>query len=116
MSCNDKIKQRCKKVPAGCVNFEAQVPEFSSLVEDECLSIEEVALDIYDIIGGIKQELALEEITSDCIELPTIIDTKILFQLMMDKICQQQEQINTLIQTQQDQTTAIEDLQNSNCP
>ena len=116
MGCNDKIKQRCKKIPSTCVNFEAQVPEFSSLIEEECISIEEVAIDIYGVIEGIKEELALEEITSECIELPTIIDTKILFQLMMDKICEQQEQINTLIQTQQEQQTAIEALQNNNCP
>ena len=116
MSCEDKIKMRCKKGYASCINYEAEIPEFSTLVGDECISIEEVAEDQYYLLGEIKAEIDLTELDEGCLELPTDNNTKKMFQYLIDIICGQAQQIQTLLETQETQAQQITDLENSNCP
>ena len=116
MSCEDKIKMRCKKGYASCINYELEVPEFSTLVGDECISIEEVAEDLYYIAGEIKTEIDLSELDEGCLELPVDNNTKKMFQYLIDIICGQAQQIENLLATQETQAQQITDLENSNCP
>jgi len=116
MSCEDKIKMRCKKSPASCINYEEEIPEFSTLVGDECISIEEVAVDQYYLIGEIKAEIDLADLDEGCLELPTNNNTKKMFQYLIDVICGQAEQIQTLLSVQETQAQQITNLQENNCP
>lgn len=116
MSCEDKIKMRCKKGYASCINYEAEIPEFSTLVGDECISIEEVAEDQYYLLGEIKAEIDLTELDEGCLELPTDNNTKKMFQYLIDIICGQAQQIADLLVTQGDQAELIEQLKDGICP
>lgn len=116
MSCEDKIKMRCKKSPASCINYEAEIPEFSSIFGDECTSIEEVAEDQYFLIGEIKSEIDLTNLDEGCLELPTDNNTKKMFQYLIDTICGQAQQIQALLSVQETQAQQITALQNQQCP
>ena len=113
--CTGKIKGNCKKVLANCTSFEGEVPEFSSLTEEGCLSIEETTSDIYDILSDIKYDLNLESLRGDCVNYPAEIKILDAFQALQTLACQQQNTINTLqtaVTTLQAQVTA---LQNNPC-
>jgi len=116
MSCEDKIKMRCKKGYASCINYEAEIPEFSTLVGDECISIEEVAIDQYYLLGEIKTELDLTELDEGCLELPTDNNAKKMFQYLIDVICEQKQQIEDLLKTQGEQADLIDKLNDGICP
>ena len=115
MGC-DKIKNKCgKKIFASCVASEVDVPQFSSLVGQECVSIEDNIQDLYEIAEGVKNEIDLSPLDLECLSLmtPTV---KTLLQLLVTTVCVQQTQLNDLSDTiaiQQQQITA---LQESNCP
>ena len=115
MGCNDKITQRCKKVSAGCVNYEQQVNGTSSIT-DECISIEDTTVDIYAQLTTLFNSLNLNDLES-CSELtlPTEKTVKNIFQFLIDTLCSQTSEILTLQETQATQAQEILDLQNNIC-
>lgn len=116
MGCNDQIKHRCKKIYGKCVAYEEEVPEFSSLNNQDCLNIEEVASDIYGILTSIKEDINLSDLDNDCLTLPTNKTVKNVIQLLIDTICSQQSTITTLQETVTTMQEQITDLQEQNCP
>ncbi len=115
MSCEGSLKQRCKKVYAKCVAYESEVPDFSGLIEDECINIEEVADDLYELVGEIKEEIDLTELENSCLTLPVDLTVKNVIQLLIDTICTQQETIETMQTTITTMQASIEDLQANIC-
>jgi hypothetical protein len=91
--CKDKIKIRCKKVDANCVNYETNLPNFSEL--NDCVTIAETTQELYDLVGGIKTEINLTDLES-CVTLPTNPTVKNTMQTLIDFICLQQTKINAL--------------------
>ncbi len=115
MSCQDKIKNRCKKVYAKCVAYESTVPEWSGLVDEECLDIEQVVDDLYEIVGEIKEEIDVSEVTSECQTVPTTKTVKAFIQFLLDRDCAQQELIDTMQETITQMQADISDLQENIC-
>lgn len=67
-NCNGKTKHTCgDKSYATCVYYEKQIPEFSDLREEECITIEETTEDVYSILGQMKDELLLSELGQLCL-------------------------------------------------
>ena len=67
-NCGNKTKHTCaEKNYATCIEYELEVPAFSSLVEQDCFTLEETTEDTYDLIGGIKSEIDLVALGQDCI-------------------------------------------------
>lgn len=67
-NCGNKIKHMCgEKTYATCTYYELDVPAFSSLVGDECITIEETTEDLYNLVGGIKSEIDLSALGQGCI-------------------------------------------------
>ena len=114
MACNDKIGQRCKKVFGACVSYEKELPTFSQ-IENDCPSIEEVGEDLYNLVGEIKEEIDLSSLTEECITLPTERTVLTVMQTLIDKICAQQTEINSLEEELATAQSQIEELQNG-CP
>jgi len=114
---NEKLKNRCgKKVYAVCVNYEGSVPEYSGLDTDDCLDIQQVAENIYDKLGDVKNEIALAGLDPNCLTLPTNNNTLKMFQFLVDTICTMQTTIGSMqdiIDTMQEQ---IQDIFDNNCP
>jgi hypothetical protein len=117
MAC-DKTKMNCvgAKQFATCVRTEVEPPAFSNLGEENCLSVEEVLEDLYQISGDIKTEIDLSTITSTCLSLPINKTIKNLIQQLYTEICALKTittNQTTLIATQQLEIIA---LQNNTCP
>lgn len=67
-NCGGKIKQNCTKIYSPCVQYELDIPEFSKLSkETPCVSIEETTKDLYENVGGIKEDLDLSELGKTCL-------------------------------------------------
>ena len=67
-NCGNKTKHTCaEKNYATCIEYELEVPAFSSLVEQDCFTLEETTEDTYDLIGDIKSEINLVALGQDCI-------------------------------------------------
>lgn len=117
MGCYDKNRHRCGgKQYAICTKFEASIPEFTTLEDPLCASIEDVGIDLYALVGGIKEEIDLSEVTSDCQTLPTPIDVKTYIQFLLDRDCAQQLQIDALIAQNIIFAEQILALQQNICP
>lgn len=100
MGCQEKIKERCKKVYANCTSYEGIVNTDSSLTDEGCLTIEETTQDIYDQL----EHLNLSELGQKCLtyveEDGKLYVNKVLLQLEQE-ICDLKTQLNTI------QTTSV---------
>ena len=81
---------------ATCIETQIEPPEFSELFEEECLTVEEVLEDLYEISGEIKEEIDLSTITALCLTLPTVKNTKNFIQLILTEICNLKTELDTL--------------------
>ena len=52
---------------ATCTHYEGAVPAFTTLAASECYTVEEILADIYLIEAGIKDEIDLTDLLSNCI-------------------------------------------------
>lgn len=86
MTCRSKISNRCgSKTPSGCVSYELEVPEFSSLDNEDCLSVEDTTKDIYEILGQIKEQISIEDVNlSECLAIEA--EDKESFSALLNKI------------------------------
>jgi hypothetical protein len=110
-NCGNKIKHTCsEKNYATCVYYELEVPSFSSLVNEECITLEETTEDQYNLIGGIKSEIDLSALGQDCINYG--INPKTVKSVLLkyeQEICDLKTKVQTL------ETTAICDVNITNC-
>jgi hypothetical protein len=102
-NCGNKIKHTCaEKNYATCIEYELEVPTFSSLVEQDCFTLEETTEDTYDLIGGIKSEIDLTALGQDCISYG--INPKTVKSVLLkyeEEICDLKSKVEVL------ETTAI---------
>lgn len=115
MACNDKTGQRCNKVFGACVSYEKELPTFSQ-IENDCPSIEEVGEDLYNLVGEIKEEIDLSSLRRECITFPTERTVLSVMQALIDKICAQQTEINSLEEGLSEAQSVIQSLLENNCP
>jgi hypothetical protein len=110
-NCGNKIKHTCaEKNYATCVYYELEVPDFSSLVGEDCITLEETTEDQYNILEGIKSEIDLSALGQDCINYG--INPKTVKSVLLkyeQEICDLKDRINTL------ETTAICDMDVTDC-
>lgn len=68
-NCGNKIKNMCgEKTYATCTYYELEVPTFSTLVDEDCITIEETTEDLYNAVGGVKSEIDLSELGDQCLD------------------------------------------------
>lgn len=82
---------------ATCTFYQTELPEWSSLSTQNCVTLEETTEELYEEITDIKDELDNSELTGGCInflsEDPKQKDVNIAFQ---EKICEISEQLNKI--------------------
>jgi hypothetical protein len=67
-NCGNKIKHMCgEKTYATCTYYELEVPAFSELLDQDCITIEETTADLYEAVGGVKSEIDLSSLGNDCL-------------------------------------------------
>lgn len=116
MGCNGaSIKNTCgTKQYATCVYYEKEVPAFSSIT-DSCITLEDTTLDIYNILGDIKDELNLSGLVGSCLTYPTQPSLLQVLTVHQTEICELKELLATQNQTIATMQQQIIDLQNNNC-
>lgn len=110
-NCGNKVKHTCsEKNYATCVYYELEVPDFSSLVNQDCITLEETTEDQYNILDGIKSEIDLSALGQDCINYG--VNPKTVKSVLLkyeQEICDLKDRVNTL------ETTAICDMNITDC-
>lgn len=89
---------------ARCVFYDLNVPEFSNIAEEECLTIHETTEDVYKLIEWIKQSIDLEELDPSCFETEKVQDIyfknmnrfliKDVIKELRDEVCQIKDTMN----------------------
>jgi len=116
MSCNDKIRQKCSpKHFAVCTEYQGTIPTFSSLTKG-CLDMEEVAEDVYNILGEIKSTLDLTDLAEGCVTFsgPKILQS--VLEHLHTKLCALEVTVKAQAITISTQTAQITNLQTKTCP
>lgn len=110
-NCGNKIKHTCaEKNYATCVYYELEIPTFSDLVDEDCVTLEDTTEDMYDLIGDVKSEIDLSALGQDCISYG--INPKTVKSVLLkheEEICNLKDRVNIL------ETTAICDIIITNC-
>lgn len=69
MNCDNKIKNTCsEKNYATCIYYEGAIPSYSPLINENCVTTEEVILDLYAENTSLKSNLNLSIIGTDCLQ------------------------------------------------
>lgn len=113
-NCGNKIKHTCsEKNYATCVYYELDVPSISSLVGEDCITLEETTDDQYNILVDIKSEIDLSQLGENCLQYVLDEDGKIVVKNALlryeEKICELEQRIQVL------ETTAICDMNITDC-
>lgn len=99
MGCGQNIKQTCgKKSYATCVYYELPLPEISSLVGEECVTVEETTDDLYTLVQNIQNSINVLSIDVDCVDMPADFTIADLVEAQNAKICELEDEIATLRQ------------------
>ena len=112
-NCGNKIKHTCtEKNYATCIYYELEVPTFSSLVGEDCITLEETTEDTYNILGDILNDIDMSELGDNCIDYAPSrqgLKVKEVILQLEQEICDLKDRVNTL------ETTAICDINITNC-
>lgn len=100
----NKIKDTCGiKYNARCVYYDDYIPLYSSLLDEECITLEETTADIYHILDDIKSEIDLTELGESCITYETeevgVIKVKEALKTHETEICLLKEALEDLSST-----------------
>lgn len=115
--CGNKVKHTCGGVKtfALCTKYEGTVSEHSSLLEEDCLDVQEVIEDIYDITEDIYSKIDMSSLDNDCITFTEPKTVLSVITQMYQKLCQLQttitEQQATIVTMQEE----IDNLQENIC-
>jgi hypothetical protein len=103
MDCNKKVSNTCgTNQYAPCVFYELDLPDFS-LIEDDCVTIEDTTSDVYALISDIREQLDLSDLGEDCLTYALDSNSKIVVKNVLAKIeekyCELEEKVNNLTET-----------------
>jgi len=80
-NCINKVKNTCgsNKVYAVCTYYEGSVPEWSTLVDEDCRVVEETTQELYNEVTTLKEQTDLSDITSPCVNFVLTDDADLGF-------------------------------------
>jgi hypothetical protein len=115
--CENKINLNCPPNSpfANCVRSEITPPEFSGLTSS-CNSAEELFENLYEVIGGIKEEIDLSSLENGCITFTLPKTPLSVITQMYNKICELEVLVIGQGETIATHMSQIENLQNETCP
>lgn len=68
-NCGYKIQHTCgTKQKAVCVYYDTTLPDFSSLKDETCVTVEEAISDLYKLIKKLRENSDLSELGTSCIK------------------------------------------------
>lgn len=109
-------KDSCSKYYAICSIYEGNVPSYSDLNEEECISLEETTQDLYSLVTEIKEDIDVTDLDFDCLTAPTTLKPVNVLQLLLQEICALKELTTTQAETIETMQESITALQENQCP
>jgi hypothetical protein len=105
-NCGSKIKHTCaEKNYATCIYYELDVPNFSSLFGEDCITIEETTNDVYEILEGILESINVSALDDNCVDYDTplgqALKIKDVVLQLEQEVCDLRDKVTVL------ETTAI---------
>lgn len=101
MNCNSKIKFSCgTRTPSTCVFYDIEIPEFSNLKTEQCVTIEETTEDLYKLIASLRESTDMTLFEKKCLDIDKKQDSyteenvfliKDVIQALQDKVCNPEE-------------------------
>ena len=116
-NCGNKVKHTCGGVQnfALCTKYEGSISEQSSLLEDDCLDVQEVIEDIYNITEDIYSKINMSELDNDCITFTEPRSPTSVIAQIYTKICQLVDLVETQQITINTMQEEIDNLQENIC-
>lgn len=112
-NCGNKIKNTCsEKNYATCIYYELEVPTISSLVDEDCITLEETTEDIYNILQVMNTQMDLSALGDRCLDYLQVSGKNTIKNVLdkyEEKICELQTRIVDL------ETEAICDKDITHC-
>lgn len=94
-NCN-KVSNTCTdNVQAPCVDYQGELGN-STKITSPCVTIEDVAEDLYQITDEIIENSSTEELGETCIEIPNNATTAQVLKKYEEEICMLKQQVETL--------------------
>lgn len=116
MNCqNNQRKDSCVKGYAVCVSYEGNLPAYSGLVQQPCISIEEVGEDLYALMTDIRESVNVETLDYDCLTTPAEPKLSNVLQLLLEENCSLKGLIATQTEIIQTMQAQILELQEGSC-
>ena len=120
-NCGSKTKHTCaEKNYATCIYYEPDlevgIPNFSSLFEQDCITIEDTTKDQYEILAEIKSEIDLSALGEEGSCITNYMPTPEEKIVVKNVLLRYEQEICTLIQKVETlETTAICDIDITKC-
>lgn len=71
-----KPKYTCgTRTNSKCVFYDLKVPDYSNLIDEDCVVIEETTEDLYKLVSWLKESVDLEDFEDECLDLEKVKDT-----------------------------------------
>lgn len=91
-NCGYRLKHTCGngKQKAVCVYYDTELPDFSSLKSETCVTVEEVIDDLYKLIKRLREDNDLSSLGGSCIRYGvdnTKLTPKLVFAELEKEIC-----------------------------
>lgn len=116
-NCGDKVKHTCGGVYSFslCTKYEGSISQQSSLSEDDCLDVQEVIEDIYDITEDLYSKIDMSGLDNDCITFTEPRTPASIIEQILLKICQLEDLVQTQQETIETMQEEIDNLQSNIC-
>lgn len=116
-NCNDKVKHTCGGVYSfsTCTKYEGSLSGHSSLNEEDCLDIQMVAEDLYNITEDIHSKIDMSSLSNACI---AFTEPKSLYSVISQiylELCQLKTTVQSQQTTIETMQQEIDNLQNNIC-
>ena len=96
-TCNDRKNYCGDKMSSICTMYEGELPNWSELNEEICVTIEETTEELYNLVGEIKEETDLSELGEKCLEYLLDENDKIVVKNVLlkfeEEICNLKEEL-----------------------
>jgi len=68
MSCKEKLKYTCgRRENARCVFYEIALPDWSSLLSEDCVTLEETTQELYKELSSMREFFDFDNLVEDCV-------------------------------------------------
>lgn len=99
-SCGNKVKSTCvERTYATCVQYETPLPDFSKIIDQDCVTVEDTTEDLYSLVEDIRSDIDLSALGESCLEYVQVGNKNIVKNVLLtyeQEICALQTRVTEL--------------------